>query len=137
MKKVLIADDDLTFQRTMSDKLKRAGYAVISAMDGEVGLKKAIEEKPDLLLLDVKMPKMDGITLLKALRSNKDVPKVPVLITSNLEGTDNIAEGVSLGVKGYIIKSNETLDTLLREIEAILSPEKKFETVITEVKQDV
>ena len=134
MKKVLIVDDDIIFLKTMTAKLTEFNYEVISAVDGEEGLARATIEKPDLILLDIKMPRMDGISFLKALRSNKDMPKMPVLITSNLSGTDNIAEGIALGVRGYIIKSNETLDTLVREVDAILSPEKKQETIITEIK---
>ena len=134
MKKVLIVDDDIIFLKTMTAKLTEFNYEVISAVDGEEGLARATIEKPDLILLDIKMPRMDGISFLKALRSNKDMPKMPVLITSNLSGTDNIAEGIALGVRGYIIKSNETLDTLVREVEAILSPDKKVDTEVTRVK---
>ena len=133
MKKILIIDDDKTFQKVMSDKLTLLTYEVVQAFDGEEGLNKAISENPDLILLDVKMPKKDGITLLRELRSNTNIPKVPVLITSNLSGTDNIAEGVALGVKGYIIKSNETLDTLVREVEAVLTPEKTIKSEIRKV----
>lgn len=136
MKKVLIVDDDMVFQKTMTDKLKEKGFEVFSAIDGEDGLKQAIEIKPDIMLLDIKMPKMDGISLLKELRSTEDMPKMPVLITSNMTGTENIAEGLSLGVRGYIIKSNETLDTLAREVEAVLNPEIKRESVVTKVNQN-
>ena len=134
MKKILIVDDDNVFQKTMSAKLESFNYEVISAEDGEIGLEKAVKEKPDLILLDVKMPNMDGVTLLKKLRSNEAVPKMPVLITSNLSVTDNIADGVALGVRGYIIKSNETLDSLLREVEAILMPDKKVDSEIRKIE---
>ena len=130
MKKVLIVDDDMVFQKTMTDKLKEKGYEVISAMDGEEGLKQATTSNPDIMLLDIKMPKMDGISLLRQLRKNDDMPKMPILITSNMTGTENIADGISLGVRGYIIKSNETLDTIVREVEAVLNPDVKVESVV-------
>ena len=133
MKKILIIDDDVVFQKTMADKLKPLGYEIVLAGDGEEGLAKAISEKPDLMLLDIKMPKMDGLTLLTALRAKKEIPQVPVLITSNLTTVDNISEGVALGVRGYIIKSNETLDTIVRQIETIINPEKKIESIATPV----
>lgn len=122
MKKVLIIDDDLTFQKVMSEKLEQLTYEVITASDGEEGLSKIISEKPDLVLLDIKMPKMDGIDLLKKIPENKDQPRIPILITSNLSGMDKISEGVALGVRGYIIKSNETLDTIAKQVEGILNP---------------
>ncbi len=122
MKKILIIDDDLTFQKTMSSKLVTMNYEVESAYDGEEGLKMALANKPDLILLDIMMPKMDGLTVLKGLKSNKDLPTIPVLITSNLTSFDKISEGVALGVRGYIIKSNESLDTIANQVEFILKP---------------
>ncbi|MDO8569706.1 MAG: response regulator [bacterium] len=121
MKKILIIDDDATFQKAMSAKLELLTYQVITASDGEEGLTKAVSEKPDLILLDIKMPKLDGIGFLKKLRASEKVPNIPILITSNLSTIDKISEGVSLGVKGYIIKSNESLDTIIKEVETILN----------------
>ena len=131
MKKILIIDDDIVFQKTMIAKLVPLGYEIVTASDGEEGLNKAGLEKPNIILLDIRMPKLDGISFLKKMRANKDVPQIPVIITSNLTTMDNIGEGVALGVKGYIIKSNETLDTIIKEIEAVLNPEKKIESEIT------
>ena len=124
MKKILIVDDDPTFIKVIHDKLSSVGYDVSSAKDGEEGLKMALEGKPDLVLLDIKMPKLDGIGFLKALKEKKDVEPVPVLITSNLGTVDQISEGIALGVKGYIIKSNESLDTIVKEVENVFKPHK-------------
>ena len=122
MKKILIIDDDVTFQLTMSTKLKEAGFAVLSSLDGEAGLGQAIAEKPDLILLDIKMPKLDGIGFLKQLQEHNAGKKmVPVFITSNLSGLDKISEGVELGVKGYIVKSDESLDTILSAVQGELT----------------
>ena len=121
-KKILIVDDDMTFQKVMSDKLKSLNYEITSAMDGEEGLKMALEGKPDLVLLDIKMPKLDGIDFLKALKAKKDVDPISVLITSNLGTVEQISEGIALGVKGYIIKSNESLDTIVKEVEDVFKP---------------
>ena len=121
MKKILIIDDDATFQKTMTTKLGEKGFEALTAADGEEGLAKALADKPDLILLDIRMPKLDGIGFLKKLRANQDAPKIPILITSNLSTVEQISEGVALGVKGYIIKSNETLDTIVREVETVLN----------------
>jgi CheY-like chemotaxis protein len=121
MKKILIIDDDQTFQKAMSAKLELLTYQVSTASDGEEGLSKAILEKPDLILLDIKMPKLDGIGFLKKLRASENIPNIPILITSNLSTIDKISESVSLGIRGYIVKSNETLDTIIKEVETILN----------------
>ena len=118
MKKVLIIDDDKTFQATMASKLKDSGYHSVCAMDGKEGLDMAESEKPDVILLDLKMPKLDGLGFLELLQLKKTEgeKKTPVFITSNLSGIDEISEGVALGVKGYIVKSDETLDTIVSAI---------------------
>lgn len=120
MKKVLIIDDDEIFLKTLSAKLELRAFEVVTASDGEEGLVKTISEKPDLILLDMRMPKLDGIGFLKKLRSSQNALNIPVLITSNLSTMDKISEGVALGVKGYIIKSDESLDTIVKEVETLL-----------------
>ena len=134
MKKILIIDDDKTFQKTMSDMLKTKGYDSISAVDGEEGLIKAISENPDLILLDIRMPKLDGMGFLQAINEKIGVKKIPILITSNLEGIDKISEGVAFGVKGYIIKSNETLGSIMKRVEENLNPNAKHEPEIIPVE---
>ena len=121
MKKILIIDDDTTFQKTITSKLKELAFDVVSAFDGEEGLSKIMSDKPDLVLLDIKMPKLDGLELLKRLRANKDAPQMPILITSNLEAVDNISEGIALGAKGYIIKSDETLETIVKDVQEVFN----------------
>lgn len=123
-KKVLIIDDDFTFQKVMTSRLQAMSYDVVSAVDGEKGLEMAISEKPDLILLDIRLPKIEGLELLKKLRQNKNVPEMPVLITSNLSTIDNVSDGVLLGIKGYIVKSDETLDTIMRQVDSILNPQE-------------
>ena len=123
MKKILVVDDDKIFQAVISAKLKSLSYEVVSAFDGEEGLSKAVSEKPDLILLDIRMPKLDGISVLEQLQSNKEAHnKIPVIITSNLSTMNKISEGVALGVKGYIVKSDESLDTIVANVETVLNP---------------
>ncbi len=123
MKKILIVDDDVTFQLTMAAKLKEAGYTSVAALDGEKGLVMARDEKPDLILLDIRMPRLDGLSMLKTLcEESTDKKPIPVFITSNLDGIDKISEGVALGIKGYIIKSDESLDTMVTAVHSVLNP---------------
>ena len=124
-KTILIVDDDVAFQKTMAAKLEALTYKVVSAMDGEEGFNKAVSEKPDLILLDMKMPKLDGIGFLKKIKARGEKPEIPTLITSNLSTTDKISEGIAFGVKGYIVKSDETLETIVKEVEDILNAPNK------------
>ena len=129
MKKVLIIDDDKTFQATMATKLKDSGYQSVCALDGKEGLDMAEAEKPDVILLDLKMPKLDGLGFLELLQLKKaeGEKKTPVFITSNLSGIDEISEGVALGVKGYIVKSDETLDTIVSAINDMFAAQAEAE----------
>lgn len=119
MKKILVIDDDMTFVATMKAALDSAKYAVISASNGVEGLEMMEESKPDLILLDIMMPKMDGIEFLKELNKKYGEGKTPVLITSNVSSLDKISEGISLGVRGYFIKSDESLQGIVGIIDGI------------------
>ncbi len=79
--KVLVIEDDLFYQRILNDKLSRAGFSVVSALDGEEGLKLLLKDKPDLLVLDIRIPKIDGITLLNKIREMDNWgQRLPVIV---------------------------------------------------------
>jgi DNA-binding response OmpR family regulator len=119
MKKVLVIDDDITFVASIKATLDTEKYTVESAANGEEGLTKVDEFKPDLILLDIVMPKIDGMEFLRALNEKYGAGKVPVLITSNVSTLDKISEGVELGVRGYFIKSNESLQGIAGIIDGV------------------
>ena len=115
MKTILIIDDEAYFSESVKTALDPKKYKVLSATGGEEGLKKIEELSPDAVLLDLNMPVLDGMGVLKKLREKKI--KVPVLITSNLSSKQTISDGIALGVRGYIIKSDETPQTIADSIE--------------------
>ena len=119
-KKILIIDDDLTFQKTIRETLESAGYDVVEAHDGIEGLKIVEVEKPNLILLDIVMPKLGGIEFLRILQKNQGSSPYPVLITSNFSGIGKIDEGLELGIRGYIVKSNESLKTIVNSVELLV-----------------
>jgi CheY-like chemotaxis protein len=124
MKKILIIDDDDVFAKTLSDSLSKEKYIVVRAQDGEDGLEKIEKEKPDIIILDLIMPKMGGLDFLKALKKKGGNQKIPILISSQLSKMKDISEGVVLGmdvgVKGYIVKASESMEMIVKNIERTL-----------------
>jgi CheY-like chemotaxis protein len=112
MKTILLIDDDAIFVTAIKDSLDKKSYTVVSAKDGVEGLTKMEESKPDLVLLDIMMPKMDGMEFLRKMNEKYGEGNTPVLITSNNSSLDKISEGVALGIRGYFIKSNESLQSI-------------------------
>lgn len=119
MKKILFIEDEESLQKTMKEMLERNGYSVISAMDGENGILFAKNEKPDLILLDLILPKKDGFEVLKDLKEDSNTDAIPVIVLTNLEGSADIEKVLSLGVHTYLIKSNYSLDDVLSKVKSI------------------
>lgn len=123
VKKILIVDDDKIFSKILRDGLLAGGngkYEVFTAFDGDEGLEVAEREKPDLVMLDMMMPKVTGIEFLKKFREEEWGKDTPVIVETQLSDLEKMSEGVALGVRGYIIKSDYSLDTILRQVEDIL-----------------
>jgi DNA-binding response OmpR family regulator len=123
MKKILIVDDDKIFSKVLRDGLvlkNNGDCEVINAYDGEDGLEKAKKEKPDLIVLDLMMPKIGGLEFLKKMRINKDLSGIPVLVSSQSSDVEKISEGLELGIKGYIVKTDYSLDSVIGQIRDIL-----------------
>ena len=122
-KKILIIDDDKIFSKILRDGLLGGGdgkYEVVAAFDGEEGFTVASQERPDLIMLDMMMPKVTGIEFLRKLRQEEWGKETPVIVETQLTDLEKMSEGVELGVRGYIIKSDYSLETILRQVEDIL-----------------
>ncbi|PQQ66144.1 response regulator [Acetivibrio saccincola] len=103
-KKILIIEDTEFMKKLISDVLKEAGYEVVTASSGEEGLQKVREEKPDLVLLDVVMPGMDGFEVCRILREDESNNLMPIIMLTAQENEDHKLEGLELGADDYIIK---------------------------------
>jgi CheY-like chemotaxis protein len=103
-KKILIVDDDPIILRLLSHFLGKSGYAVTSAADGREGLAAAFAEKPDLILLDVMMPGMDGFRFLELLRHEEGLGRIPVLMISSMNEEDRVVQALEAGARDYIVK---------------------------------
>jgi len=120
MKKILFIEDESALQKTLSDYLKKEGYEVVSALDGESGLRLAQTQKPDLILLDLILPKMDGFEVLRKLMENPETKEIPVIILTNLERMEDIGRALELGAKTYLVKANYTLKEVAEKVKKVL-----------------
>jgi DNA-binding response OmpR family regulator len=123
-KKILIIDDDVNLSNVLTDKLNLSGFEAVSAGDGEDGLKKALEIHPDVILLDLVMPKMDGLEMLKKLREDPWGKGAKVIVLTLLEEVDYIAKAVESAVYGYIIKTEYSLDGIVKKVESMIGDGK-------------
>ena len=122
-KKILIVEDDRQLRRALAVKLASEGFSVLEAVDGHEGLSIAMSEHPHLILLDLMLPKMDGMTVLEELRSEKNVwgKDVPVFIITNLGETDQRRiRAQELKVIEYIDKSRYQLDEIVKKVSEVL-----------------
>lgn len=106
--KVLLVEDEEMLAKMYQTKFQNEGYDIILAANGEAGLKIALENKPDIILLDIIMPKLDGFSVLKSLKDNSQTKNIPVILLSNLGQEEDIKKGKSMGAAGYLVKANLT-----------------------------
>lgn len=113
-KKILIVEDDKFLMLILKSRLAKEGFTVIEAGDGEEGIAKARENNPDLLLLDIIMPKVSGFELLETFRSDPQLSQLPVVVASNLGQESDIEKARSLGVVDYYVKATTPVEDIVR-----------------------
>ncbi len=118
--KILIVEDDRFLRKACEASLKQRGFQVITAMDGEEGLRLALAERPAIVLLDLLMPKMPGIDVLRALRGNPETAAMPVVILSNSSREEDKETARACGASGYFVKANLSLKELAEHVERLL-----------------
>ena len=117
MKKILFVEDESALQKALTDILTQAGYKVVSALDGEIGLRLAESEKPDLILLDIILPRLDGFEVLKKLKENPGLKEIPVIVLTNLEKMEDVERAIELGAKTYLVKTQYTIKEVIEKIK--------------------
>lgn len=120
MEKIVIVEDDNFLMELMARKLSVENFEVVSAYNGEEGLKKIKEEKPDFVLLDLILPGIDGFEVLERLKNDKETADIPVVILSNLGQKDDIEKGFKLGAEDFLVKAYFTPGEIVEKIRAIL-----------------
>ncbi len=118
MKTVLIVDDSSVVRMSLNYFLKENDFNVIEAVDGKDGLDKALKEKPDLIISDINMPNMNGIEMIRNLRSQQATKYVPILVLTTESGKDMLEQGKNAGATGWIVKpfTNESLLSTIKKV---------------------
>ncbi len=118
--KILVVEDDKFLRELITQKLAREGYDVKEAVDGEEGVVKVKEEKPDVILLDLILPGIDGFEVLAKIKEDPEVENIPVVILSNLGQRDDVERGLKLGAVDFLIKAHFTPGEIIEKIEKIM-----------------
>ena len=121
MATILFIEDETSLQKTLSSILKASGFAVANAYDGEAGLAVAKKDKPDLILLDLILPKMDGFAVLAHLRAEEATKNTPVIVLTNLESAEDVERVIGLGATMYLVKANYDLTDIVAKIKEALA----------------
>jgi DNA-binding response OmpR family regulator len=118
--KILIVEDEEILLTALSEELKQEGFNVVGAKDGVEGVEMATKEKPDLVLMDLVMPRLDGIGALKQMKESAEIKDIPVVILTNLSDYDKISDALSLGAMDYLVKANYRLEDLVNKIKTVV-----------------
>lgn len=117
---VLIVEDDTFLSNIYKTKFDMEGFEVITAEDGEAGLAMAKSKKPDMILLDILLPKMDGFMVLKELKADKEVKDIPVILLTNLGQKDDVNKGLEMGAVDYLIKAHFKPSETVEKVRKVL-----------------
>lgn len=121
MKNILLVEDEESLRHALSEKFKHEGFSVTEVGNGKAGLEMALLMKPDVILLDIIMPIMDGMTMLKLLREDSWGKNAKVILLTNLNDSEQVSESMKEGVFDYLIKTNWALEDLVKLVKEKLN----------------
>ncbi|MDP3794950.1 MAG: response regulator [bacterium] len=119
-KYILLVEDDAFLAELYAAKFSELGYEIATAQDGKEGLRAIEKRHPDVVLLDIVLPKMDGLSVLKEIKSNEALKAIPVILLTNLGQKEDVERGLALGADAYIIKAHFTPTELVAKVEEVL-----------------
>lgn len=135
MKKILVVEDELSFLNLLHKELSAKGYTVVDAKNGKEGYDKAVTIHPDLIIMDLLMPDVDGITMLETLRKDKDGKNMKVIILTNLElDGDMMQRALKTKPLYYFVKTDVTLATIMEKVDEVLTDEDVEELADSEAE---
>ena len=120
MKKILLVEDEPALQESFKTAFGGKGYELTQAMDGEEGLALMRAQKPDLVLLDLVLPKKHGFEVLKEMKSDANLKDLPVIVLTNLENSEDVEKALELGATTYLVKANYSLEEVVQKVEETL-----------------
>lgn len=120
-KKILIVEDDTLLQDVLRASFTGAGFKVLTAHDGHEGLLQLKSERPDLILLDIIMPGIDGYEVLRQIKAKPETAGIPVIIMSNLGDLESVKTGTDLGATAYIIKASSIPADIVAKVRTVLA----------------
>jgi len=120
MEKIVFIEDERTLQKMLGEALEAAGFSVASANDGETGIALVLQEMPDLVLLDLILPKMDGFSVLQTLKGDEKTKDIPVMVLTNLEAAEDVEKVITLGATTYLVKANYDLPDIVAKVKEVL-----------------
>jgi len=119
--KILIIEDDIVLQKALNEYLSSEGFDVTAASDGESGMEMSLSENPDLILLDIILPKKDGYEVLQSVRKNEKTKNIPVILLTNLDSIHDVQKALEFGATTYLVKADYKLEEVMAKIKDILN----------------
>lgn len=121
MSKILVVEDEAVLQKALADMLGEAEFEVVQAVDGEQAVEMAKSEQPNLILLDLVLPKKHGLEVLQAIKSDDSTKSIPVIVLTNLEDKDDISRALELGARTYLVKANYDMKEVIAKVQEALA----------------
>lgn len=121
--KILLVEDDPFLLSMYATKFELEGFKIATADNGEKGLQMASDEEPDIILLDILMPKMNGFEVLEGLKSKEETKNIPVILLTNLNQKDEVERGMALGADDYLIKAHFMPSEVVGKIQKVIERE--------------
>ena len=119
--KIVILEDDSSIVKSLTRMLSGEGYEVFSTVDGETGLRIIKEKKPDLIVLDIILPRKSGFEVMEDISEDDDLKHIPVVVLTNLESNQDVNRMIEMGVKSFLVKANYSLEEVVKKIKEILN----------------
>jgi len=120
-KTILFIEDEAALQKTFGKILEEEGFKVIPALDGDIGLKLVKLKKPNLVLLDLILPRRNGFEVLKEIKEDEETKNIPIIVLTNLETIDNVDKALALGATTYLVKANYSLKEVITKVKQTLT----------------
>ena len=125
MSKILIVEDEGFLVQALKDNLEAEGYKIEVAMNGEEAVEKVSAHKPDLILLDLLMPKKDGFYVIEEVKKNTELKHIPIIVLSNIGGDTEIKKAIEMGADDYFVKSQHPIEEVIEKVKSALEGNRK------------